>query len=197
MATVLDPTTDIPLPDRYEVVNGEVVEKPPMSWLAREVANRLRDELVVYGRASGRGRPRNDMLFRVPLPGDRGRSREPDVAFITFDRWPNDRPLPEEGDPADVVPNLMVEVVSPTDKAEDLVAKAYEYLRAGGELVWVIYPRVRQLYAYTAVGTAPRLYTDADTLDGGAVLPGFSVPIAGLFPPTADPPDGEDDGDAR
>jgi Uma2 family endonuclease len=126
------------------------------------------------------------MLFRLPLPEDTARNREPDLAFIKSDRWPQDRPMPYRGNPVDVVPNLTVEVVSPTDLGEDVVAKAHEYLRAGVELVWVIFPRLRQLYAYTAVGTAPRLFTDTDMLDAGDLLPGLSVPMAALFPIPAD-----------
>lgn len=193
MSSVVDTTADARLPDHYEVVNGQIVEIPPMSAFSSEVANRLRDELAFYGRSSRRGRARNDLLFRVALPDDPSRNREPDVAFITFDRWPENQPLPYRGNPMDVVPNLVVEVASPTDEAEDLIAKAHEYLRAGVELVWVVYPRVRQLYAYTSVGAAPRLFTEADTLDGGTVLPGLSIPLAPLFPIAADVPEQERD----
>ena len=194
MATVLDdPTTRVPLPDRYEVVNGEIVEKPPMSWLACEVANLIRDELTLYGRSSGRGRTRNDMLFGLPTRRDPGRKREPDVAFVTFDRWPADQPLPPTGDVTGVVPNLCVEVASPSNDADALVGKAREYLRAGVELVWLVYPRAREAHAYTPGGAANRVFTAADTLDGGAVLPGFSVPMAALFPPITDLPDDGDD----
>ncbi|MBX9623924.1 MAG: Uma2 family endonuclease [Gemmataceae bacterium] len=193
MATVLDPATRVPLPDHYEVVNGEIVEKPPMSWLACEVANRIRDRLSAYGLSSGRGRPRNDMLFGLPTRRDPGRKREPDVTFITFDRWAEDRPLPPTGDVVGVVPNLAVEVASPSNEAEALVAKAREYLRAGAEVVWLVYPRLRELHAYAAGGGPTRVFTAADTLDGGAVLPGFSVPMAGLFPPITDLPDDGND----
>ncbi|WP_439624629.1 Uma2 family endonuclease [Gemmata sp.] len=185
MSTVIEQTPEQRLPDRYEVVNGQVQETPPMSAFSGETANLIRDELTIYARSSGRGRSRNDLLFRLPLPEDASRNRAPDVAFISFERWPATLPLPYRGNPVDVVPNLMVEVASPTDDAEDLIAKAHEYLRAGAELVWLVFPRVRQLYAYTAVGTAPRLVTEADVLDGGTVLPGFSVPMAGLFPAQA------------
>jgi Uma2 family endonuclease len=188
MSTVIGAVAEADLPDRYEVVNGQVVEVPPLSAFASEAANRIRDELAAYAHRTGRGRARSRMLFRLPLPEDGTRNRAPDVAFITAGRWSQDRPLPTRGNPADMVPNLVVEVVSPTDEGEDLLAKAHEYLRAGVELVWVVYPRLRQLYAYTAVGTAPQVLTDADTLDGGAVLPGFSVPMAPLFPVPEDEP---------
>ena len=69
MSIAIEPETETRLPDRYEIINGEVVEARPMSWSAAEVANRLQNELVVYGRASGLGRPRMDMTFHVPFPG--------------------------------------------------------------------------------------------------------------------------------
>jgi hypothetical protein len=49
-----------------------------------------------------------------------------------------------------------------------------------------VYPRFRQIYAYTSVSGAPRVYTETDSLDGGEVLPDFSTPMAGLFPRIAD-----------
>ena len=180
MSTIIEQT-----PDRFEFVNGQVLEVPPMGAFASEIANRIRDEMTAYCHRTNLGRARNDMLFRLPLPEDDDRQREPDVAFISFERWPVAQALPYKGKPVHVVPNLVAEVASPTDDADDLIAKAHEYLRAGAELVWLVFPRVRQLYAYTAVGTAPRLFTEADVLDGGAVLPGFSVPMAGLFPTQA------------
>jgi Uma2 family endonuclease len=185
MSTAVAKAPEAELPDRYEVVNGQVVEIAPMSVFASEIANRLRDHLSIYAVRTNTGRTRMDMLFRLPLPEDETRNREPDLAFIKFDRWAQDRPLPYRGNPIDVVPNVTLEVVSPTDYAEDVLAKAYEYLRAGVELVWVIFPRQRHLFAFTATNTAPQLFTESDALDGGTVLPGFSVPMASLFPPIA------------
>jgi len=182
MASVTEPAVEPTLPDRYEVVDGEVVELEPMGWYAAEVANRIRDELTFYGRTSGRGRTRSDMLFNLTLPGGRTRQRVPDVAFISFDRWPQDRPLPIEGDPSDVVPELLVEVASPTDRADDLFGKAQEYLTAGGLIVWIVLPVVRQAYIFEP-GAKPRAVLVQDELDGGAALPDLRVPMAGLFPP--------------
>jgi Uma2 family endonuclease len=193
MPTAVENAPETELPNHYEVVNGQVVEIAPMSAFASEIANRLRDHLSTYALRANSGRTRMDMLFRIPLAEDQNRNREPDLAFIKFDRWPQDRALPYRGNPIDVVPNVALEVVSPSDFAEDVLAKAYEYLRAGVELVWVIFPRQRQLFAFTAVNTAPRLFTETDTLDGATVLPGFSVPMTGLFPAVAEEPPAEND----
>jgi Uma2 family endonuclease len=182
MSTVIDTKAEAELPDRYEVINGQIVEISPMSAFSSEVANRLHARLIAHVERQNIGRSRMDMVFRVPLPEDPTRNRRPDVSYISFQRWPENRPLQYRGNPIDVVPNLIVEVASPTDDAEDLIAKAHEYLRAGAELVWVVYPRVRQLYAYISVSTPPRIFTETDNLDAGSVLPGFSTPMAPLFP---------------
>jgi Uma2 family endonuclease len=192
MSIAIDSDAEAQLPDRYEVVNGEVIEVPPMSGLAAEVANRIRDELSAYGRSSRLGRPRMDMLFHVPLKSDPRRNRKPDVAFISFERWPEDRMMPYRGNPVEVVPDLMVEVASPTDDAEDLLAKAHEYLAAGARLVWLVYPRLRELYAYESP-TNFRIFTEADELDGGTMLTGFRTPMAALFPPFVPPEPVPDD----
>ncbi len=191
MPTAIDIAPETQRPDRYEVVNGKVVEIAPMSAFASEIANRLRDHLFVYAARTNTGRTRMDMAFRLPLSEDKTREREPDLAFISFARWPQERPMRYKGQPVDVVPNIVLEVVSPTDRAEAVHAKAVEYLRAGVDLVWVIFPVIQHLYAYTTPDGAPRVYTGTDVLDGSPVLPDFTVPMAGLFPEMADEPEPE------
>jgi len=187
MPTGLDAMPEVHLPDHYDVINGVIVELPPSSLYPSEVANRLSDAIHEFQAVKARiGRLRMDMQFRYSLPEDPARARDPDLAFISYQRWPVDRPLPFHGNPIDVVPDLVVEVASPNNEAEELLAKVFEYLRAGARLVWLVYPRFRQIYAYTSVSGAPRVYTETDSLDGGEVLPDFSTPMAGLFPRNAD-----------
>lgn len=130
MSTVIDTQADAELPDRYEVINGQIVAISPMSGFSSEVANRIHARLIANSEQQNMGRSRMDMIFRVPLPEDPTRNRRPDVSYISFQRWPENRPLPYRGNPIDVMPNLIVEVASPTDDAEDLISKAHEYLRA-------------------------------------------------------------------
>ena len=104
------------------------------------------------------------------------RSRQPDVAFISKTRMPE---LPRE---FKIAPDLAVEVVSPD---EDIFKKAREYLHAGTQLVWAVYPDEKTVYVF-------RLDTDGEvrskpygldkTLDGGNVLPGFTLPVRDIFP---------------
>ena len=179
-----DDEPETKLPERYEVVNGEIVEVEPMSAYAAEVANILNEELVIFGRRTKLGRSRVELACTVPLPEDATRNRIPDLSFFTFDRWPAERPVPFFGNPIDIVPDLAVEVVSPTDDWEDVIEKAYEYLRGGVRLVWVITPKHKQVYVYKSHDDV-KILNATNELDGGDVLPGFSVNVGSLFPPIA------------
>jgi Uma2 family endonuclease len=173
--------TTAPLPDRFEVVHGEIVEVLPMSFYAVEVANLLKEAIDRYLSANDMGRSRIDLLYRIPLPEDATRNRNPDLAFISYDRWPRDLAISLTGNALDVVPDLAVEVISPTDPAEDVQEKAREYVRGGVRLTWQVYPRLREVHAYDG-SQAVRIFTSADELEGDPVLPGFRVAMADLFP---------------
>ena len=105
--------------------------------------------------------------------------RRPDVSFVSSSRWPLDRGIPRTS-AWDVVPDLAVEVVSPTNTAEAVLAKLEEYFRAGTRLVWVVFPDQEKVYVYESPTTV-RILQAGDDLDGGAVLPGFRYSLAELF----------------
>ncbi len=168
---------------RYEIVDGKRVEMPPMSAFAARIAYRLAFRITLFAEPNDLGEAITDTLFRLPL--ERVRNRRPDAAFVSRRRWPRDQPQAIRDNAWDVVPDLAVEVVSPTDIAEDLLEKIDEYFRAGVTLVWVVYPRVRLLQVYESL-TQTRGLTVNDTLDGGSVLPGFQLPLAGLYPEATD-----------
>jgi len=107
-----------------------------------------------------------------------GLVRLSDVAFVSWDRLPGRR-VPDEPIP-NVVPDLAVEVLSVSNTIGEMLRKRGEYFRAGVRLVWEIDPRARTVRVYTSEAAFTDL-TAADTLDGGAVLPGFTLPLAQLF----------------
>lgn len=107
-----------------------------------------------------------------------GLVRLPDLAFVSWDRLPNRR-LPEEPVP-NVVPDLAVEVLSAGNTLGEMARKRREYFTAGVRLVWEIDPRARTVRVYTSE-TAFTDLTATDTLDGGTVLPGFTLPLNQLF----------------
>ena len=104
------------------------------------------------------------------------RVRQPDVGFIAKTHIPQ---LPKR---FDIAPDLAVEVVSPD---EDIFKKANEYLRAGTCQVWAVYPDEKTVYVMLIDADGRLISTpfglDA-TLNGGDILPGFSLPVRDIFP---------------
>lgn len=161
----------------YETVNGHRVEKPPMGFFEIGIGNLLLAHLLPFGQAKQLGRARMETLFLIDPA--RGLERRPDVAFVSFQRWARDRKMPRTNAWA-VVPNLAVEVISPSNLAEEIAVKIQEYFRAGVQLVWVIYPVPGQVYVYESP-TQVHILEKHDELEGGQVLPGFRLPVAALF----------------
>jgi Uma2 family endonuclease len=156
----------------YEVIDGRVVEKPLSVYeiaLAGEIFSLLNrhDEGDAFGRVVA------EMIF--DFRPDIDRERRPDVAFISFDRWPQNRRVPHTRSWA-VVPDLAIDIVSQTLPALELADKLEDYFRVGVRKVWVDYPRHSKVYAYTS-RTDVRVLTVGEELDGGDVLPGFRLPV--------------------
>jgi Uma2 family endonuclease len=158
---------------RLELDEGEIVEMAESSPTNTVIAGR-----VIYF-LNGYVIPRNIGYVTSPDGGYRlaeRKVRQPDAAFISKARVAK---LPRH---FEVPPDLAVEIVSPN---EDALKKVNEYLRAGTQMVWAVYADDREVYVFT-------LNTDGslrgqpfgvdDTLDGGTVLPGFTLPVRDIFP---------------
>lgn len=160
---------------RYELVRGELVEVPgagyPHARLGRALLLLLHPFVVEHD--LGEAFP-DGLAYIIAREPDT--IRVPDVSFISKER------LPEEDMEGFVpfAPDLAVEIVSPTDRAEEVYGKVREYLEAGTRTVWIFWPRYRSITAYVP-GEDPRELAEDDELDGGEVLPGFRMRVAELF----------------
>lgn len=107
-----------------------------------------------------------------------GLVRIPDVAFFSWDRIPNRRfprkPIPK------LAPDLAVEVLSASNTRKEMQRKLADYFKAGVRLVWYVDPKTRMVQVFTSRSSRKTL-RESQTLDGGAVLPGFSVSLRQLF----------------
>ena len=164
---------------RYEEIDGQLVEMPPGSAFAQRIASRLLGEMYSFAWPRGLGEPVVEVLFHFPDPVSR--NRRPDLAFVSAARAPLGQIAPSRDNAWDVVPDLAVEVVSPHDVANDQMEKVIDYFRAGVRLVWVIYPELGIVVVHESAAQSRHLTRD-DTLDGGAVVPGFSLALATLLP---------------
>lgn len=160
----------------YELVRGELIEVSPSGFHSAEIGLAFGAFLFNFVRqhrlgavTSGEG---GYILARRP-----DTVRAPDAAFIRADRVPH-------GADRDFFvrhpPDLAVEVMSRTDRLRDLQAKCLEYLDAGVRLVWLVEPKRQRVTVYLP-DRSTRTLGITDTLDGGDVLPGFSLPLAEVF----------------
>ena len=113
----------------------------------------------------------------VWLERDPDTVREPDLAFISSQKLPLNVRNPGY---YEVVPDLVVEVASPSDSRREVNDKAQMWLRNGVRLTWVVHPDTRTIDVHPEDGSVSTL-TENDTLDGGEVLPGFTCPVSEIF----------------
>jgi Uma2 family endonuclease len=184
MATVIQDLDTLPLahldPDAakfYEVVDGKIVENPPMGARESTLASFLLELMAPVARTRRLGRVVSETLFWI----DRARKlkRRPDLAFVSAKRWSLKREVPAT-ESWNVVPDLAVEVISKTNSANAVATKVDEYFQSGVSLVWVIYPATSKIYVYDSP-TGVRILQVGDELDGEEVIPGFHVPLSTLF----------------
>ncbi len=113
----------------------------------------------------------------VWLERDPDTVREPDIAFTSTERMP----LGEAVDGyAEVVPDLVVEIASPSDSRREVHDKARMWLSHGVQLVWVVHPETRTVDVHRPDEAVATLGGE-DALDGLDVLPGFSCALSAVF----------------
>ncbi|MGL6097497.1 MAG: Uma2 family endonuclease [Fimbriiglobus sp.] len=112
------------------------------------------------------------------FPDDPERTRKADTSVVLLDRMPP-AAYADEGHCV-TVPDLVVEVISPNDKAVDVEHKIGEWLAAGVKLLWEVYPNTRTVHVYREDGPFAFLRAAA-MLTAPDLLPGFAVPVADLF----------------
>jgi Uma2 family endonuclease len=157
-----------------ELVDGTLVEKA-MGFEEARLAARLIYLVNSY-------LDENDLGLCVVADGMMriapGLVRIPDMSFVTWDTLPG-RESPREPIP-DLAPDLAVEVHSDGNTKPEMARKVREYFDAGVILVWLIDPRKRTARVFSTVEKSALVRAD-QTLDGGAVLPGFVVRLADLL----------------
>ncbi|PYV11179.1 MAG: hypothetical protein DMG07_19855 [Acidobacteria bacterium] len=160
-----------------EFVNGEVVEMPLPGWIHGSTIAATARYLCEYANKRGAGHVLVQAGFVLPLPYDPERVRGPDVAFVSAERVPGGRV--ERWFVG--APDLAIEVLSPSDKSQEVQQKVQEYFATGARLVWVIAPAARSATVYRADGSA-RLVREDEPLLGEDLLPELVIPLSELLP---------------
>ena len=113
----------------------------------------------------------------VKVETDPDTVREPDIAYFSRDRLALDADVPGY---AEVPPDLVVEVVSPSDSVRGTNDKARMWINTGVQLVWVIWPETKMIEVHRPAQPVTTL-RETDTLTGENILPQFTVPVADIF----------------
>jgi len=157
---------------RCELLQGRLAMMLPMGGVHGRIAMRLGRNLSVFVEERGLG----EVLAAETgflLSCDPDTVRAPDVAFVRKDRAIGTGFI-------DGAPNLAVEVLSPGDRPGYVRDKVAEWLEAGAEAVWVVDPTEQTVVVHLGGGEPETRHAD-EILRGGAVLPGFELPLAELF----------------
>jgi Uma2 family endonuclease len=160
---------------RRELVRGKVIETMPPGGehgsVALAIGSLLRIWLIQNGLKGYVAVESGYFLARNP-----DTTRGPDVSYVRAER------IPETGIPKgfwQLAPDLAIEVVSPSETADEVRDKVHDFLVAGTPLVWVVYPRTKEVTVHTPDGLA-RTYSVKDVLES-AVLPGFRCNVKDIF----------------
>jgi Uma2 family endonuclease len=160
---------------RRELINGELREMTPIGRRHARIAMNVARALDAYVRSHALGEVYPELGYRLSAHPDTVRA--PDVSFVRKSRL-------EEGGPEPGFflgpPDLAVEVISPHDLYSDVAAKVDEYLTAGVVIVLVIDPPRRTVAVHRS-RTEVAVLTEADVLDGGDVVPGWTLPVREIF----------------
>jgi Uma2 family endonuclease len=161
----------------FELINGEIHEKMPSFGYSSGTRARLTTFIGMY-------LLNNDIAFFTDVQGgydiDHENTFAPDVGIILKSRLaalPTDQFIP-------LVPDFVIEVVSPSDQKDyknRIEKKLNKYIEAGVMLIWYVYPDRKQVEVYKR-GQPVQVFGVDDTLDGGDVLPGFTLRVSDIFP---------------
>ena len=168
--------------NHYELIEGELLTMSPPGGLHGELAYMIARYIGNFIEEHGLGTVTVETGYHPPE--DRRTLLSPDVAFLSSAKMP--RPLPEKYIP--VMPDLAIEILSPTDTLRQARRKAALYLRHGTQLVWIVLPAEKGVDVCRSVD-GPRLNIEfvgqESRLSGEQVLPGFELELGLLFPAAA------------
>ena len=157
----------------YEITaRGDLKIMPPTGFPGDWHESEAVIEVGIWGRANG-GRY-GGPTSRFILPD--GSRRGPDAWWISPERWRSSPPESRQPPFAAIVPDFIIEIVSPSNRGPDLADKIRRYLEGGARLIWVINARRRQATIHRP-GTEPEILDDPELLHGDDVMPGFVFPV--------------------
>ncbi len=163
---------------REELVGGVVELAPPPEELHGYIQFNIAEVLRPFVRRHKLGKVLGEAGFRVRsgpdyVPG-------PDASFVSNERSAS---LKKIGAYRDGSPDLAIEIISPSNRADEIHAKVQNYLAGGGRRVWVLYPDTRSLTVHREDGNA-HTFTGDDVVtsdEAGFAVEGFEAAVSAFF----------------
>ncbi|MEA2582923.1 MAG: hypothetical protein QOF33_1008 [Thermomicrobiales bacterium] len=162
-------------PFRLALIDGKLYRMPGAGGTHGALQMTLGMHLGPFILTRKLGKIYGDTGFR--LIADRDTTLFPDVAFVRSERVPA---LEQEERFLHLAPDLAIEIYLPNDYPKLLQEKLREYLAAGTLVVWVLYPRSRAVHIHRP-GEVEVVLGPDDMLEGGDILPGFTIRVGDLF----------------
>ena len=163
----------------FELIEGELFEMPPPGYAHGRLAVIIANHILSFVQAQELGEVTVESGYHPP--DSRHTLLSPDVAFLSKAKAPH----PFWGKYIPVMPDLAIEILSPTDTLRQARRKAALYLRHGTQLVWIVLPAEKGVDVCRAAD-GPRLNIEfvgqESSLSGEQVLPGFELKLELLFP---------------
>lgn len=155
----------------FELIDGEIVQKV-VTQKHGIIAINISTEIKLYLRQHKIGRVSSEASHRPAA--DHENERQPDISVVCDLA----KPVQDEGAVLNM-PDLAVEIKSPSDTYKLMRDKAKFYLANGTRMVWLVFPEKMLVEVYTP--TEEQILTETDTLTGGEVLPGFTMNVSAIF----------------
>lgn len=174
--TIID-IDSIAVPKGYELVNGQLVEKPNVSNLAIWVSYQFFLKLEEWNRTARIGvalPPESEFACFPNRPHD---MRKPDGAFVLG----NPESFTPTNEKYKFPPDLVIEVLSPSNTMGDMFDRFNDYFSAGTKMIWLIDPERRFAQVYYPNFSSIKV-SEEDHLDGEQILPGFKLPLKEILP---------------
>ena len=160
----------------FEMIDGVPKEKPRMGLLANILATCLSTAINNFALPKKLGLAINETGHKV---NDKN-SRRPDVSYVEFAKLPAWEILIDDPPLLDCAPNVAIEVVSPSNTIAEMDTRIEDFFTSGVQLVWIVHPQSKQIYVYESTKNC-KILEVGDVLNGGRVLPGFTLPLAEIF----------------
>jgi Uma2 family endonuclease len=176
VATITKPTITLEdylanPPEHQEWVNGELQETTGMTVRHSKLQAKF---ARLWGNHVDNSQIGGEVYTELPCRTQK-QGRRPDVSYLTAElalNYENDPSLPQS-------PPLIAEIISPTDAAEDVFAKATEYLTSGCEEVWLIFPENERIFII--MSDQILAFSKGDIITTQKVLIGFNIAVNDLF----------------